>query len=190
MTIENITTAFRNQSFEELIKLANNHSITHKEKNLFTAICTNAKKSIDTVWDKFSITKDISENDFDWLMKLYTFVCLLELQDVFSHVKNGVDDKIKEIIDVNQERATKDFALVIGGEDVAKYSKLAMNEISSLNEKAKDFEEYKILRVAHIFKFFQDGGATIPSGLDIDSQKLADDLYKENLLSLIKTCLG
>ena len=153
------------------------------------AVCTNAENTAKHILKEFKLSKNINDGDFQWLMRLYVSICIMELYDLFDHVRRGADDRLKSVLDVNREQAVDHFKRILGGDDIEKFSEITLKFIESLDKESKDLDEYMIKRTAFIFKSFQDGGVSAPLVKNLDVQKISNEVYRNSLMNFVALCV-
>jgi len=190
MKFKDVFIGFRNQSFEEIIKLVRSHKISHKEKFLFRVVCENSVNTILSIIDDFSAQNDLTENDFDWLMKTYTASCIRELYDIFDNVKRESSNSkiIKNTIDVDFSKAIEHLKTVIGGEDINKYFDSTLEFIKSSDKDTKNFDEFLLGRTACTFIMLKENNVKLDLIPPEQLLKIAQNNYDNSIKNFIKTC--
>jgi len=190
MKFKDVFIGFRNNSFEQIAQMFADKKISSKEKFIFIATCENSVNAILSIIDGLNAQNDLREDDFDWLIKIYTSSCIRELYDIFDNVKReGANSEIiKNTIDVDFSTAIEHFKIIIGGEYVKKYFDTTLEFIKSSDKDAKNFEEFLLGRTACIFIMLKENNVK----LDLISQeqllKIAQNNYDNSIKNFIKIC--
>jgi len=194
--LKDIFTGFRNQTFEEIAKLSQSEQISDKEKWFFRVVSENSTNSIHKIIEALHAEKIIDENDFDWSMKLFTYICLQEIYDLLEAIKReekATDQNgkfIKNSIDKSPEIIIKDFERVIGGNDVDKYFKLVLDEIKLRDAKSKNYEEYISGRIGIIIYMFKENKVKIDSHPPTDLPIIANKIWEDSFHKFVDTCVS
>jgi hypothetical protein len=190
MKFKDIFIGFRNSSFEQIAQLFADKKISAKENFLFIATCENSVNAVLNIINGFNAQKDLTENDFDWLIKAYTSSCIRELYDIFDNVKReGANSEIiKNTIDIDFSTAIEHFKIIIGGEDVKKYFDTTLEFIKSSDKDAKNFEEFLLGRTACIFIMLKENNVKLDLISPEQLLEIAQNNYDNSIKNFIKIC--
>lgn len=174
---ENLKTflKFRNQSFEEIIKLANKQLLTEFEKKLFTALCTCSYNLAEHYFNssKLPLHNLKKITNFDLAIKGWVFLNVIELESFLKDCE--ITPEVKNIVDVSEKKIIEDFGKIFSGEDIDKYITTTLNSIKNLNGSAKSLEKFW---VGELFMFI-----SLISNNEVDTNVLSN---KESILGIIK----
>jgi len=188
--LENVFITFRNQSFDETAKLGHAGLISDKEKNIFKAVTENAANVINNIITEFKASKTIAESDFNWMMRLYTFVCLQELYDILDSIRRDVEGGyIKNTLDVDVETIKEHLGLVLGGEDIKTYMKSSLKLIESMEKDAKNYNEYIVGRIGTIITWFENNKVTIDKTNMTKIVEFSEKNFQNSLMNFTNICL-
>ena len=190
MNFKNVFIGFRNYSFEKIEQRFADKKISEKEKYLFTATCENSVNSVVSIVDVFNAKKDLTENDFGWLMQTYTSSCIRELYDIFDNVRRESinSEIIKNSIDVDFPTAMNHLQILIGGEDVKKYFDTTLEFIKSVDSDVKGFDQFLIGRTTPIFILLKENDVKLDSIPPEQLLKTAQDNFDNSIKNFIKIC--
>lgn len=188
--LENVFITFRNQSFDETTKLNHAGLISDKEKSIFKAVAENAANVINNIITEFKASKVIAESDFNWMMQLYTFVCLQELYDILDSIKRDVEGGyIKNTLDVNAETIKEHLGLVIGGEDIKTYMKSSIKLIESMEKDSKNYNEYIVGRIGTIITWFENNKVAVDKTDMTKIVEFSEKSFQNSLMNFTNICL-
>ena len=186
--LKNIFIGFRNNSFDETIKLNLDGSVSSKEKLLLRAVFENASNIINSFISELDANKEISENDFDWAMLLYVSVCAQEIYDILDRIEKTDDIRIKNTLDVGRQDLINHLKKIFGGKDIDYLDKI-FNRIESMEKESSNYNEFVVGRTLIIYTMLVENKTHIEK---ISSEKLLQisiENYNNSIINFVKICV-
>ncbi|MDO8463126.1 MAG: hypothetical protein Q7S96_02540 [bacterium] len=187
--LENIFIGFRNSSFDEIIKLNLNHTISNKEKLIFRTIFENSANLIASFIKEIKASKSIEEKDFDWMMLLYVFVCVQELHDILDRVEKTDDAHIKNTLDVNKQDLINHLKKILGGKDMGSVVDKTFNHIESSDKESGNYNEFVVGRTYVIFSMLKENQVNIENMSSEKLLQISEENYKNSIVNFVKICV-
>lgn len=188
MNLQNIFIAFRNESFEKIAQLFSDQIISDKEKYLFITTCDNSVNAISNIINVSTASKNLTENDFDWLIKLYTFSCVRELHDIFDNIERSTEEIIKNSADVEFIAALNHFQSIIGGENIVDYLNNTLKFIRSSDKNTESFDQFLLGRLSPMLTFFKENDVKFDLIPPEKLLEVAQDNFNNSIKNFIKIC--
>lgn len=188
MKLENIFIGFRNNSFEEIIKLNQEGGLSDKEKLLLVSVCENATNEINEFIKESRANKSLDENDFDWSMKLYVFVCMQVFFDIFDCIEKADNPHIAALQDIDKQGVVGKMKKIFGGADINLYIDRVYGAIEENSKEAKTYEEFLVGRSHVIFEMFEESGVKMDIN-ELSKEKIlsiAENSYQNSITNFVK----
>lgn len=182
MGIIDVLLVFRSGSREKTSELSGSKVILEKEKDFFFTVFDNAVNSLSSIVNGFNATKNIAENDFIWLMQLYTYQCVRELYDISKKIEdNSKSRAAQNIVDVKLPILIEHLEIIIGGEDIKKYIELNIESIRSFNKEVRSEKESLISKTAIPLMILKENGINLKLVSNDELLRIAKSNYEKSM---------
>jgi len=187
--LENIFIDFRNQSFEEMIKLSHGGFISSKEGLIFRTVFENSVNLIISFIKELKANKPMEEKDFDWTMLLYVRVCVQELHDILDQIKKTDDINIKDTLDVDEQNIIDYLKKILGGKDIDNVVDKTFTQIDFLTKELNNYNEFVVGRTYIIFNMLKENIVNIENISVERLLQISEENYKNSIVNFIKLCV-
>jgi len=187
--LENIFIGFRNHSFEEIIKSNQVGYLSDKEKLFLRSIYENATNEINEFIKESKASKSLDENDFDWSMKLYVFICTQIFFDIFDRIEKADDPHVKALQNIDKHGLVKKMKKIFGGDDIDLYVDKAYGVIEETSKEAKTYEDFIVGRTYIIFKMLKENKVNVGELSKENILSIAEKNYQNSIMNFVKTCI-